>query len=125
MYELLVKVDFEAAHRVVGYPGKCNRMHGHNWTIDVMVVGTELNELGFLVDFKDLKAAIDELVISRLDHYYLNELDAFKTMNPTAENMARFIYQELKKSDLFAATVTLKSVRVWESPKSAVLYYED
>lgn len=125
MYELLVKVDFEAAHRVVGYPGKCNRMHGHNWTIDVTVVGTELNELGFLVDFKDLKAAIDELVISQLDHYYLNELDAFKTMNPTAENMARFIYQELKKSDLFATTVTLKSVRVWESPKSAVLYYED
>ena len=125
MYELLVKVDFEAAHRVVDYPGKCNRMHGHNWTIDVMVVGTKLNELGFLVDFKDLKAAIDELVFSKLDHYYLNELDAFKTMNPTAENMARFIYQELQKSDLFHSTVTLKSVRVWESPKSAVLYYED
>ena len=125
MYELLVKVDFEAAHRVVDYPGKCNRMHGHNWTIDVMVVGTKLNELGFLVDFKDLKAAIDELVISKLDHYYLNELDAFKTMNPTAENMARFIYQELQKSDLFHSTVTRKSVRVWESPKSAVLYYED
>lgn len=125
MYELLVKVDFEAAHRVVDYPGKCNRMHGHNWTIDVTVFGTELNELGFLVDFKDLKAAIDELVISKLDHYYLNELDAFKTMNPTAENMARYIYQELAKSDLFHSTVTLKSVRVWESPKSAVLYYED
>lgn len=125
MYELLVKVDFEAAHRVVDYPGKCNRMHGHNWTIDVTVFGTELNELGFLVDFKDLKAAIDELVISKLDHYYLNDLDAFKTMNPTAENMARFIYQELKKSELFHSTVTLKSVRVWESPKSAVLYYED
>lgn len=125
MYELLVKVDFEAAHRVVDYPGKCNRMHGHNWTIDVTVFGTELNELGFLVDFKDLKAAIDELVLSKLDHYYLNDLDAFKTMNPTAENMARYIYQELKKSDLFRSTVTLKSVRVWESPKSAVLYYED
>ena len=97
MYELTVIVEFEAAHRIVDYPGKCNRLHGHNWSVEVNVVGTKLNDLGMLIDFKELKKEVNQM-IDRLDHYYLNEIEAFKIMNPTAENIAKYIYEELEKS---------------------------
>lgn len=121
MYELTVIVEFEAAHRIVDYPGKCNRLHGHNWSVEVNVVGTKLNDLGMLIDFKELKKEVNQM-IDRLDHYYLNEIEAFKIMNPTAENIAKYIYEELEKSKLLSEDNRVKSIKVWESPKSAVTY---
>lgn len=121
MYELTVIVEFEAAHRIVDYPGKCNRLHGHNWSVEVNVVGTKLNDLGMLIDFKELKKEVNQ-IINRLDHYYLNEIEAFKIMNPTAENIAKYIYEELEKSKLLSEDNRVKSIKVWESPKSAVTY---
>lgn len=124
MYELTVSVDFEAAHRIVDYPGKCDRLHGHNWLVDVTVTGQNLNELGMLIDFKELKAEVNQ-VINQLDHIYLNELEAFQVENPTAENIARYIYTALRKRPALAQRVSVRKVKVWESPKSAVTYYED
>lgn len=121
MYELTVVVEFEAAHRIVDYPGKCNRLHGHNWIVEVTVQGTELNELGMLIDFKVLKKAVNEK-IDQLDHIYLNELEAFRVENPTAEHIAKYIFEELSSSELLRGCIGVKSVKVWESPKSAVTY---
>ena len=122
MFELTVIVEFEAAHRIVGYPGKCNRLHGHNWSIEVSVAGTKLNGLGMLVDFKELKQEVNK-IMDRLDHQYLNELPIFQeNNNPTAENIAIYIYNELETSPLFEATCKVKTVKVWESQKSAVSY---
>lgn len=124
MYELTVIVEFEAAHRIVDYPGKCNRLHGHNWSVEVTVQGKQLNNLGMLIDFKELKQEVNE-TINKLDHVYLNELDVFKVENPTAEHIAKYIFVELAKNILFAQELQIKNVKVWESPKSAVTYSED
>ena len=93
-FELTVKSDFEAAHYIKNYPGKCARLHGHNWIVEAVVRGNELNELGILVDFKDLKAALNK-VLDELDHQYLNELEIFADKNPTAENLAKEIFNQL------------------------------
>ncbi|MEG6586029.1 6-carboxytetrahydropterin synthase QueD [Dendrosporobacter sp. 1207_IL3150] len=122
MYEITVIVEFEAAHRIVDYPGKCNRLHGHNWSVEVTVAGETLNELGMLIDFRDLKVEVNQ-IIDKLDHLYLNELDQFKVQNPTAENIARYIYDELKQRPALSDNVCIRSIKVWESPKSAVTYY--
>lgn len=121
MYELTVAVEFEAAHRIVGYPGKCDRLHGHNWNIEITVAGEELDELGMLVDFKEVKKAAMQ-VADRLDHYYLNEMEPFQKVNPTAENIAKYIFDELSNEPLFLEKVKVRKVKVWESPKSAVSY---
>ncbi|MDF2564565.1 MAG: queuosine biosynthesis protein QueD [Massilibacillus sp.] len=124
MYELTVIVEFEAAHRIVDYPGKCNRLHGHNWSVEVTVKGKNLNELGMLIDFKELKKEVNK-TIDKLDHVYLNELDSFVEDNPTAENIAKYIYEQLEISPLFVNDIKVKMIKVWESQKSAVTYSKD
>ncbi|TWH49122.1 6-carboxytetrahydropterin synthase QueD [Sporomusa sp. KB1] len=121
MYELTILAEFEAAHQLPDYPGKCSRLHGHNWKVEVTVAGHELNHLGMVMDFKDLKAEVGK-VIDKLDHYYLNDLPAFKAMNPTAENIAKYIYDSLAKQSSFQQTIKICCVQVWESPRSAVKY---
>ena len=124
MYELTVIVEFEAAHRIVDYPGKCNRLHGHNWSVEVTVKGKKLNDLGMLIDFKELKKEVNK-TIDKLDHVYLNELDSFVKENPTAENIAKYIYEQVEASPLFANDIKVTMIKVWESPKSAVSYSKD
>ncbi|HWR39942.1 MAG TPA: 6-carboxytetrahydropterin synthase QueD [Patescibacteria group bacterium] len=122
MYYLTITVEFEAAHRLPDYPGKCNRLHGHNWKVEVTIAGSRLNSLGMLMDFRELKAEVNT-VVDRLDHYYLNELEAFATINPTAEHIAKYFYDELCNRTSFTDNaIRIDSVQVWESPKSAVLY---
>lgn len=123
MYELTVIVEFEAAHRIVDYPGKCNRLHGHNWSVEVSVQGKHLNTLGMLIDFKELKKEVNK-TLDQLDHVYLNELEAFQVENPTAEHIAKYIFDELSKSVLLNGEIEIKAIKVWESPKSAVTYYK-
>jgi len=122
MYELTTIVDFEAAHRLADYPGKCNRLHGHNWRVEVTVAGSDLDGLGMLVDFRVLKQEVTR-VIDTLDHYYLNEIEPFRTANPTAENIAAYVYREL--AGRLPAGVAMKAVKVWESPHSAAVYREE
>lgn len=124
MFKLTIVVDFEAAHCIRDYPGKCSRLHGHNWKIEVLVAGTMLNELGMLIDFHDLKAEVHK-VIDTLDHQYLNDITPFNQCNPTAENIAKYIYEQLCKRPAFIdTTVKISSVTVWESSHSAVTYSE-
>ena len=122
MFELTVESAFEAAHFIRNYPGKCARLHGHNWTVEAVVQGTELNELGILIDFKILKAELNK-ILDELDHRFLNELEIFAKKNPTAENLAKEIFEKLSASEIFVGGARLKAVKVHESPKSCVTYF--
>lgn len=128
MFELEVKCTFDAAHRVEGYPGKCDRLHGHTWTVAAKVQGRELDELGLLVDFKLLNQALKD-VAATLDHQCLNDLQAFAGKNPTAENIAQYVYRSIAAHEIFrqnsARSVRLAEVLVWESAHSAVRYFEE
>ena len=125
MYTLKVEGAFEAAHQLPDYPGKCARLHGHNWVVEAVVNGRELDKLGMLVDFKTVKKALNN-VLDRYDHRFLNELVPFNTgVNPTAENLARIIFTELEDNEAFTAEVQLAAVTVFESPKSSVTYTKD
>lgn len=122
MFEMQVKGTFDAAHHLRGYAGKCSRLHGHTWTVELSIEGEGLDELGMLVDFRDL----DQLLkgtLAPMDHQYLNDLPPFRRVNPTAENIAKYLYETLAPHPLFTGrTVRLSSVRVWESPHSSVRY---
>ncbi|MCI6101215.1 MAG: 6-carboxytetrahydropterin synthase QueD [Selenomonas sp.] len=125
MYELKVEGAFEAAHQIPNYPGKCARLHGHNWVVEATVKGTELDELGMLVDFKAVKKELGT-VLDAFDHRFLNDLAPFSQgVNPTAENLAHIIFERLAASSIFPegeGRAYLASVTVWESPKSSVTY---
>ncbi|AQS59123.1 6-carboxytetrahydropterin synthase QueD [Desulforamulus ferrireducens] len=127
MYELTVKSRFSAAHSLCGYPGDCARLHGHTWTVEVKVCGHELDKLGMLVDFKDIKRQLSR-IIDQLDHSLLNDLPEFSTggSNPTAENLAYYIYQSLLKPVAeLRPGLKLKEISVWESPDAYATYRED
>lgn len=124
MFEIHVSAEFEAAHRIAGYPGKCDRLHGHSWTVEAAVQGDKLDKLGMVVDFKLVKGKLRE-ILETLDHQLLNELPPFaEGINPTAENLAQYVYEELAQADFFRAMphLALKHIQVWESPKSSVIY---
>lgn len=127
MYELTVRSRFSAAHSLSGYPGDCARLHGHTWSVEVKVAGKMLDEMGMLVDFKDIKKHLST-VIDQLDHRLLNEVQGFgeKGLNPTAENLAFFIYKTLEQP--IAAIrdgIRLKEISVWESPDAYATYREE
>jgi 6-pyruvoyltetrahydropterin/6-carboxytetrahydropterin synthase len=125
MFEVTVEDTFAAGHALRGYRGKCENPHGHNYRVRVTLAGDKLDQIGLLYDFKDLKAAMGE-VIDRLDHQFLNDLDAFKELNPSAENLARYFYQETN-ARLRAATngrVQVKDVIVWETDTTTARYFE-
>ena len=127
MFEIRVKEEFEAAHRIAGYPGKCDRLHGHSWVVEAVVQGRELDSLGMLVDFKAVKGTLKE-ILDGLDHRYLNEMEPFASgLNPTAEQLAKYIYEKMAESELFAKqeTANLSAVSVWESPHSSVTYFPE
>lgn len=119
MWELTVKAHFDAAHALHGYPGECCRLHGHTWDVEATVRGSALDGVGIVYDFKRLK---DDLasVIEPLDHAYLNEVAPFDEANPTAENLARYVYEEL--SARVGREVELVEVAVWESPVARIAY---
>ncbi len=122
MYELTILTGFSAAHNLREYDGACERLHGHNWRVEVCVKGPELNELDMLVDFSVLKAEASK-VMEYLDHVHLNKIEPFDTINPSAENIARFIYGKLSKT-LNCEAFSVSLVKVWESEGAAASYYE-
>jgi len=117
MFEVRVTGQFSAAHNLRGYRGKCEELHGHNWKVEVIVAGEKLDKTGMLMDFTQLKALLNK-VLDRLDHKYISRLTHFKRINPTSENIAKYIYESLKTK-----TPGLKSVTVWESDYSSASYY--
>ena len=122
MYELTVVSTFSSAHNLRGYEGACENLHGHNWKVEAVIASPGLDKLGMVMDFKKLKESVGRILDS-LDHRYLNEVPPFDRENATAENLARFIYQELSKA-LGKGDVSVLRVRVWESDTSAAAYYE-
>ena len=123
IFEVYVKSHFSAAHSLRGYPGDCARIHGHNWLVEVFVKCTELDSIGIGIDFRDIRAAVKE-VLARLDHSDLNELPLFREENPSSENIAKFIYKELSLR-LNTQTVRVSRVKVSETPGAGAFYWEE
>ena len=123
MYLLTVEGSFSSAHQLRGYRGKCENLHGHNWKVVLGVRGEELDEIGLLIDFNELKSILRG-ILDGLDHKNINDIPYFSSQNPSSENIARFI------SDQFTAglearsheNVILDSVTVWESETSRCTY---
>jgi len=122
-YTLKVVTDFSSAHALRDYPGECQRLHGHNWKLEVEVASAELDQLGMVVDFKVIKQAARELT-AQLDHRYLNDIEPFDTVNPTAENIAAWFYRGLSNK-LSNARVRVSSVTLWETERACVRYTEE
>ena len=120
-YTVSVIKWFASAHALRGYKGRCENLHGHNWKVRVSLSSHELDPIGMVVDFTDIKAHAGE-VIRNLDHTYLNEHAPFDTINPTAENIASYIFKEMKK--IPRPGVTVESVEVWESESSCATVTE-
>jgi 6-pyruvoyltetrahydropterin/6-carboxytetrahydropterin synthase len=123
IFEVYVQTHFSAAHRLNGYPGDCSRIHGHNWIVDVFVRCSVLNEIGIGIDFRDIKQAV-KAVLSNLDHFDLNELEPFRQTNPTSENIAQFLFNELSKK-LNSKTVKVSKIKVCETPGAGAFYWEE
>jgi 6-pyruvoyltetrahydropterin/6-carboxytetrahydropterin synthase len=125
MFEVTVETDFASGHFLRHYKGKCENPHGHNYKIRVTLIGTELDRAGMLLDFKLLKQVLNPIV-DRLDHRMLNELEPFIEMNPSAENMAKFFYDETKQriAELTEGRVRVKDCTIWETDTTTATYYE-
>ena len=122
MFKLVVKKEFSSAHILNGHPGNCKRMHGHNWLVEAEVQGDNTNEIGMVIDFKDIKNYLKD-IISRLDHQFLNDLEPFSNQNPTAENISRYIYKELS-NNINTDNIKVSKIKLWETNNSAVTYTE-
>jgi 6-pyruvoyltetrahydropterin/6-carboxytetrahydropterin synthase len=122
MYEVSVDETFAAAHNLRNYKGKCENLHGHNYKLRVTLAGEKLDSTGLLYDFVHLKQVIQS-VIRSLDHKYLNELSPFDVLNPSAENISRYIYDEIAKQLHDGLNGTgVASVTVWETDVTAASY---
>ncbi|HEB55021.1 MAG TPA: 6-carboxytetrahydropterin synthase QueD [Gammaproteobacteria bacterium] len=122
-YRMKILTDFSAAHYLRDYEGPCSRVHGHNWKVEVEVSASRLDEIGMGLDFKLIKQATNKL-IDRLDHQNLNELPPFDRQNPTAENIAAWLYRELS-SILNTDVIRVASVTLWETERACVTYSEE
>ena len=121
-YTLKISAKFSGAHILHGYDGPCSRLHGHNWIVEVEVNASELDEIGMGVDFRMLKRVTREIAGS-LDHRNLNDIPPFDQLNPTAENIAKWFYQQLQKV-VEESPGTLLAVTIWETDTCAVRYTE-
>jgi len=120
LYTLKIVTDFAAAHTLRDYPGACSRMHGHNWKVEVEVQATHLDDVGMGIDFKQIKQATRK-VTDELDHYYLNEIPPFDRVNPTAENIASYIYQAVSEL-INSERVKVSAVTLWETERACVRF---
>jgi 6-pyruvoyltetrahydropterin/6-carboxytetrahydropterin synthase len=122
MFELMIETEFSAAHQLRCYKGKCEKLHGHNWKIQVYVLAEKLNEIDIAIDFHELKRLTGE-IIAPLDHSFLNDIFPFTEKNPSSENIAKWIYDSLKKR-LGGGDIDLSAVTVWESETASATYFE-
>ncbi|HLH15906.1 MAG TPA: 6-carboxytetrahydropterin synthase QueD [Bryobacteraceae bacterium] len=121
MFEVTIEETFAAGHALRNYHGKCENVHGHNYRCQVMVEGTELDDIGLLVDFVELKKTV-HAVLDRLDHQWLNEFPPFDKLNPSAENIAKYIYDEVSAGLKPRAGVKLGWVKLWETDTASAVY---
>ncbi len=123
MFEVSVEQTFAAGHALRNYKGKCENVHGHNFKVQVVIEGEKLDETGLLVDFLDVKAAM-QMIIDRLDHVFLNDVAPFDVKNPSAENIAEYFYQEMTRSLGAGVPVRIREVRIWETDIQSAAYRE-
>ena len=125
MYEVTVDAGFSSGHYLREYRGKCENPHGHNYKVRVTLQGRELDPSGLLLDFKELKNVLRP-VVEYLDHKMINDLEPFTTVNPSAENLARYFYDETNKqlSTMTGGRVHVKDCTIFETDTSAATYYE-
>jgi 6-pyruvoyltetrahydropterin/6-carboxytetrahydropterin synthase len=123
MYQISIEQHFDAAHFLRGYRGKCEALHGHRFRVVVRVKAAKVDDIGLAYDFVELKRQLSE-ILARFDHTCLNDVPPFDKINPSSENIASAIYNELQPK-LAGAPVSLACVEVWESPQSGVAYSPD
>ena len=125
MYEVTVEGGFSSGHYLRNYKGKCENPHGHNYKVQVTLAGAALDEAGLLLDFKLLKHVMRP-VIDRLDHQMLNDLEPFTEINPSAENLARYFYDETNRqlASLTQGRVRVKDCTIYETDTTTATYYE-
>ncbi len=125
MYEVTVEAGFSSGHYLRNYRGRCENPHGHNYKVRVTLVGAALDPAGLLLDFKLLKQVMRP-VIDRIDHQMLNDLDPFTTINPSAENIAHYFYQQTSNqlAEMTAGRVRVKDCTIWETDTTSATYYE-
>jgi len=120
MYEVTIIKSFSAAHLLAEIGGKCEELHGHNFKVEVTVAAEELNSNGLLIDFRLLKKRLGE-ILEDVDHKYLNTLTSFSGINPSAENIAKYICEEMELK-IKTSGVNVARVKIWESENAAVTY---
>lgn len=125
MYELTVEREFSSGHFLRNYRGRCENPHGHNYKVRITLAGSDLDEAGLLLDFKLLKQVMRP-VIDRIDHQMLNELEPFTIVNPSAENIARYFYEQTNQqlSEMTKGRVRVKDCTIWETDTTSATYYE-
>ncbi len=123
MYKVFTKSHFSAAHYIEGHGGVCEKLHGHNWIVEVTACREILDELGMVIDFKLLKKHL-ERTLSVLDHENLNDLPEFAGVNPTAEQIAKYVFTHLQESLRAESgdTYRIFTVEVNETPGSGAIY---
>jgi 6-pyruvoyltetrahydropterin/6-carboxytetrahydropterin synthase len=123
MFELMIETQFASAHQLRGYKGACENLHGHNWKVQIFVLAERLNEIDIAIDFHELKKLAEE-VIMPLDHGFLNDIFPFTEKNPSSENIAKWIFDSLRKK-LDNDEINLSAVTVWESETASATYFEE
>jgi 6-pyruvoyltetrahydropterin/6-carboxytetrahydropterin synthase len=123
MFEVTVEQTFAAGHALRHYKGKCENVHGHNYRVQVTAEGDELNSIGLLVDFVELKRVVRQIV-DRLDHQFINDLEPFTVINPSAENMAKYFYDEIVSGINLSEEIAVRisQVKIWETDTSIAVY---
>ena len=121
MFEVTIEETFAAGHALRNYRGKCENVHGHNYRCQVTLEGAELDHIGLLVDFVELKRVVHG-VLDRMDHQWLNEFPPFDVLNPSAENMARYIYEQVSEGLKTREGVRVGLVRLWETDTANATY---
>jgi 6-pyruvoyltetrahydropterin/6-carboxytetrahydropterin synthase len=121
MFEVTIEESFAAGHALRNYHGRCENVHGHNYRCHVTIEGAHLDEIGLLVDFVALKKVV-HAVLDRMDHQWLNDFPPFDAINPSAENMAKHIYEQVVEGMKDTAGVRVASVKLWETDLASATY---
>lgn len=121
MFELKIKKGFASAHQLRGFHGQCENLHGHNWKVEVFVCGQKLDKDGLLMDFKEIKKKT-EVFMDMLDHKFLNDLAPFTDINPSSENISKYLFESLSK-EINTEDINVSKVTVWESDTACASYY--
>jgi 6-pyruvoyltetrahydropterin/6-carboxytetrahydropterin synthase len=122
MFQVSVEETFSSGHALRGYKGKCENVHGHNYRVQVTLAGPQLDSIGLLVDFTELKRVVRG-IIAEIDHQFLNDLEPFKTVNPSAENLAKYFYDETHRQlTVLPAGAGITEVTVWETDSASAQY---